>query len=146
MWYIKTKRYPVEGFNAITHWPFVFYKRDDKVMRNHEGIHGGQQLPLAIITQIVYFGLSLHFGILDIYIISLVVFGLSLWTFATKLFLPLAVVMCIWFGLLFYLIYFIEWIFKGYRGISFEREAYKNQHNNNYKRKLFGWLPYLKKS
>lgn len=32
----------------------------------------------------------------------------------------------------FYLAYLIEWIFKGYHGISFEEEAYKNQDDLNY--------------
>ena len=39
----------------------------------------------------------------------------------------------------FYLIYIVEWIFKGYRNISFEKEAYSNQYNLDYlkTRKLF---------
>jgi len=39
----------------------------------------------------------------------------------------------------FYLIYFVEWIFKGYKNISFEKEAYSNQSNKDYlhSRKLF---------
>ena len=32
----------------------------------------------------------------------------------------------------FYIIYFIEWIFKRYRNISFEKEAYANQEDMNY--------------
>ena len=32
----------------------------------------------------------------------------------------------------FYLIYLIEWIIKGYRNISFEKEAYSNEHNLDY--------------
>lgn len=32
----------------------------------------------------------------------------------------------------FYIIYFIEWIFKGYKQISFEKEAYENQEDMNY--------------
>lgn len=42
----------------------------------------------------------------------------------------------------FYLIYIIEWIFKGYRNISFEREAYINERNLDYlkSRKHFAWL------
>ena len=96
MIYIKTKHYPFKGFNAITHWPFVFYKVDNPTMRRHENIHGKQQLEMLII--------------------------------------------------LFYVCYFIEWIFRGYRKISFEQEAYENQNNKNYKRKAFAWLKYLKKS
>lgn len=39
----------------------------------------------------------------------------------------------------FYIIYFIEWIFKGYRKISFEKEAFNNENNLDYlkQRKLF---------
>jgi hypothetical protein len=42
--------------------------------------------------------------------------------------------------IVFYLIYLIEWIFRGYRNISFEKEAYNNEKDFNYlkKRKLFG--------
>ena len=32
----------------------------------------------------------------------------------------------------FYIIYFVEWLFKGYENISFEKEAYKNQGNLYY--------------
>lgn len=32
----------------------------------------------------------------------------------------------------FYIIYIIEWIFKGYRKISFEKEAYSNEQNLDY--------------
>jgi uncharacterized protein HemY len=46
----------------------------------------------------------------------------------------------------FYLWYFVEWLFKGYRGISFEIEAYENQSNLNYlkKRNFFSWFKYLR--
>ena len=39
----------------------------------------------------------------------------------------------------FYIIYLIEWIFKGYKHISFEKEAYDNEDNLNYlkERKYF---------
>ena len=42
----------------------------------------------------------------------------------------------------FYLIYVVEWIFKKYRNISFEREAYINEKNLDYlkSRKHFAWL------
>lgn len=55
-------------------------------------------------------------------------------------------------GILFYLIYLIEWFVKlfkygknSYRNISFEREAYDNENNLNYinSRKRFKWLYYL---
>jgi hypothetical protein len=55
----------------------------------------------------------------------------------------------------FWLWYGIEWIVrwvqyrdadKAYRNISFEREAFKNEKNENYlnERKPFGWIKYLK--
>lgn len=34
--------------------------------------------------------------------------------------------------ILFYIIYLVEWLFKGYRDISFEKEAYNNEDNLNY--------------
>lgn len=34
--------------------------------------------------------------------------------------------------ILFYIIYFIEWVAKGYRYVSFEREAYSNENNLDY--------------
>ncbi|HLN75233.1 MAG: hypothetical protein ACM3O8_07405 [Methylococcaceae bacterium] len=45
----------------------------------------------------------------------------------------------------FYLWYVIEWLFKGYRDISFEKEAYLNEHNPEYltSRKRFAWTRYL---
>lgn len=52
----------------------------------------------------------------------------------------------------FYLWYVIEWLIRltmkgnAYRNISFEREAYKNEHNLKYlqSRKWFAWTHYLK--
>ena len=37
-----------------------------------------------------------------------------------------------WLIIPFYIRYFIEWIFKGYRQISFEVEAYDNDQNPDY--------------
>ena len=55
--------------------------------------------------------------------------------------------------ILFYIWYIIEWIIRlfmkgnAYRNISFEREAYGNEHNMNYlnERNKFNWLKYLKR-
>jgi len=46
----------------------------------------------------------------------------------------------------FYLLYFIFWIFYGYKNIPFEKEAYENEHNKDYlkTRKLYSWWHYLK--
>jgi hypothetical protein len=55
----------------------------------------------------------------------------------------------------FYLWYGIEWLIRkifvkgdAYRNLSFEREAYQNDHNEDYlkTRKKYSWLKYLKKS
>lgn len=59
--------------------------------------------------------------------------------------------------IIFYLLYFIEWLIKliisiftagnvkAYRSISFEQEAYDNQYNYDYQdtRKKFAWLKYI---
>lgn len=56
----------------------------------------------------------------------------------------------------FYLWYVLEWLIhlirhrninKAYRMISFEKEAYANQHNLNYRnqRKPYAWLNYLQR-
>ena len=46
----------------------------------------------------------------------------------------------------FYLWYIIEFIFKGYKGISFEREAYINQNNLSYlkNRRFWSFIKYIK--
>jgi hypothetical protein len=91
MIYVNNKLIPFEGYKAITIFPFVFYKGSypTKEARNHEAIHGRQQIELLLVF--------------------------------------------------FYVIYIIEAIFKGYKNISFEKEAYANEKNFNYlnERKLF---------
>ena len=49
-------------------------------------------------------------------------------------------------GIFFYLIYFFEWIFKGYYRISFEIEAYTNESDNDYLaiRKKYAWIKYMR--
>ena len=54
-------------------------------------------------------------------------------------------------GIIFYIWYLVEWLIRlclpgdAYRNISFEREAYINEHNLNYlkERKHFSWFKYL---
>ena len=53
-------------------------------------------------------------------------------------------------GIFFYLWYLVEWLIRlpfgnAYYNISFEREAYRNEHNKNYlnERKPFAWIKYL---
>lgn len=54
----------------------------------------------------------------------------------------------------FYILYVLEWLFrlvqyrsrrKAYRNISFEREAYENEHNTDYvkERRYFSFLSYI---
>lgn len=45
----------------------------------------------------------------------------------------------------FYILYFIEWVLKGYKNISFEREANKEQDNLDYlkNRKHFSWYGFI---
>lgn len=54
--------------------------------------------------------------------------------------------------LLFFLWYILEWLVKciiyrnmltAYKNISFEREAYDNQHLLDYNRKHYSWIKYL---
>ena len=47
--------------------------------------------------------------------------------------------------ILFYIIYLIEWIFKGYKNISFEREAYYYEYDLDYlnDRRYFSWINFL---
>jgi uncharacterized protein HemY len=46
----------------------------------------------------------------------------------------------------FYVWYLIEYVFRGYMGISFEKEAYENDSNLNFlkSRKFFNFVKYLK--
>lgn len=46
----------------------------------------------------------------------------------------------------FYVWYLIEYVFRGYIGISFEKEAYANDSDLNYlkSRKMFNFVKYLK--
>ena len=80
---LKNNIIPFKGFQAITIWPFIFYRSEmAEEDVNHENIHGAQQKELLLIG--------------------------------------------------FYLVYLVEWIFKGYYHISFEKEAYANQDNKDY--------------
>jgi hypothetical protein len=44
----------------------------------------------------------------------------------------------------FYILYVLELLFRGYRNISFEKEAYTNEHNLNYlkERRPYSWVRY----
>ena len=44
----------------------------------------------------------------------------------------------------FYILYLVFWVIYGYRNIPFEREAYSNEDNVNYKVQLWSWTRYFK--
>ena len=124
MKFIKTKNYPLKGFNAITHYPFVFYKSEKMNTKNHELIHINQQAEILIVSLIILF----------------FIFGFSFWLIASYF--------------VFYALYFFEYLVrllyyrnkdKAYRMISFEQEAYRNEENDNYldKRTIFSFIKYL---
>lgn len=48
----------------------------------------------------------------------------------------------------FYVLYLAELVWKGYRRISFEREAYGNEKNPDYlaRRKPFSWIRYYREN
>lgn len=56
----------------------------------------------------------------------------------------LIILFLLWYILefIFRLIQYRNWM-KAYRNISFEREAYTNENNKHYDRKMFQWLRYL---
>lgn len=123
---------PFRGFLAMCLWPFIFVRnsaasRYDTTADSHEHIHAEQQKELlAVGVMLSAVGFLAGFG---------------------------------WWSLLFIPFFFwwygIEWVVrliqckdghKAYRNISFEREAYANQHDTCYlqDRKRFAWFNYLK--
>ena len=96
---------PVDGFIAITLWPFVFVRKGEKYterVARHEEIHGEQQKEMFVILFLLWYG--------------------------------------------------IEWVMKfikyrnritAYKNVSFEREAYANEHLIVYDRKHYAWIKYL---
>ena len=45
----------------------------------------------------------------------------------------------------FFIVYFFEWIFKGYRNISFEKEAYRHEMNLDYLKERKHYAQWRKK-
>jgi hypothetical protein len=103
MIWIKTKRFPPEGYEAVTLWPFVFYKckKTADVIR-HEMYHQRQYLIW--------------------WLVGCLVFGIKTWLLGSILnyiFIPLPFV-------LFYLIWIVGFIFKRY-GMKLEQNAGKSE-------------------
>ena len=122
---------PFPGFIAITLWPFVFVRRQawarftNNVMR-HERIHGRQQVELLLVGAVLAVLMALG--------------GCGWWSL-------LALPLFLW-------LYGLEWLLglacfgdssAAYRNISFEREAYDNEHDADYlnERRPFAWLRYI---
>ena len=125
---VRNKIIPFKGFKALTVFPFIFVRGGvvlNIVDENHERIHGLQQfelLPFALILTVV-----------------LLFAGCGWWSL-------LALPLYMWW----YCVEYIVRLFKPghpYRSISFEREAYGNQHDTRYiyERRWFAWLQYIKK-
>ena len=129
MIWVKNNIIPFKGFTAITIWPFVFYRGNlHPITKNHEKIHWWQQFDITLVALVLIFGLSSWLGFK--------------WWYLS-------------FLLMYYVIYVGEWLIRlifndaeeAYYLISFEREAYCNQINQNYLKnnRCFAWLKYYKK-
>lgn len=58
---VKNKILPPKGFKLLTIWPFIFTKPStvlSDVDRNHEEIHGKQQLELLLVFFYLIYGLE----------------------------------------------------------------------------------------
>ncbi len=125
---VKNKIIPFKGFRAITFWPFIFTRESDLKLfvLNHEEIHGEQQVEMLAV------GCCID--------LLLYLLGCGCWSL-------LAVPVYFWW-------YGMEWLIrliiyrdfdKAYFNISFEQEAYRNEHNMRYVvwRWNFAWCRYL---
>lgn len=114
------------GISAIAILPFIFIHPQTRVtpeLINHEKIHIKQEIEFAV-TYLLVLSLLYVAGILG--------------AILTACLIPLCI-------LPFYIWYLIALKRKGYRNISFEQEAYANEHDLNYlkRRKLFAFLWHL---
>jgi len=121
---------PAHGFRAMTIWPFIFVRLEEKREYNdvddrHETIHGEQQKEMLCVAVII---VAILFAV-----------GCAWWCCL----IPLP---------LFFYWYLTEWLLRklfgkgnAYRNISFEREAFANERNEGYlsKRKRFAWIKYI---
>lgn len=125
---VRNNFIPAKGFAAINIYNILFVrpyvKITDKLL-NHEKIHTRQIIEVTIIALLLATLLFIMFGWWGAFILAL---------------------------LSYYLIYVIEWVIRlpfgdAYRNISFEREAFHNENNLDYRktRKLFSFLKYTKK-
>lgn len=114
---------------TLAAWVCTKYKNKEEMpqrIRNHECTHARQWVECMIVSGVIIWALVLFFGI-------------SSWWF------------CLSF-LMFYALYVLEYLVKlmffgseAYNRISFEKEAYENQYDDNYLENVgyFGWIRYL---
>ena len=125
---IVNKIIPAIGYIAMTFWPLLFIRKEnayqfDDVAENHENIHARQQIEMLIVGTVIAVGLYFLIG----------------WW-------------CLFALPIFYYWYCIEYLLRSifgkarnpYRAISFENEAYTNEHDMEYlkHRTPFAWLKY----
>lgn len=120
---------PFKGYSALTIWPILFIRKDEKAtakLLRHELTHAYQQREMFFVAA-GFMAVSL-------------VLGCGWWSL---LWLPL-----------FYWWYLMEWIVRlciygnartAYKNIAFEREAKKNENNINYNKERcsFAWVGYI---
>lgn len=125
---------PFKGFKALTVWPFVFIRLEQKhnytkIDDNHESIHGVQQLEFLVTIMAL------------LVILSCVGFFSFGWVFTSPL----------WYFAFYGLEFVVRWAiydfdsWVAYRNISFEQEAFIFQSDFNYlkTRKPFASFGYL---
>ena len=119
---------PFEGFLAMTVWPWILIREDEKnkfdaSAERHENTHGLQQIEVTLV------GLA----------IAAVMLALGYQWYSL---IPLG---------LFFELYLLEYIIKfiltknAYRSVSFEQEAYDHEDEVYYNevRKHFAWVKYI---
>ena len=151
---VVNKKFPFEGYAAITIFYWIFVRQEcasqmTEETVNHENIHFWQLIGLFLAG--ATFVTLLH-----------VLFGTSLWWLLLAPFTFYVMYGGWWlFTLKFsYIKAYAKWYFGGrigkapentaYYDLPFEREAYGNQRNTDYckgwKKPLFTWLKYIRKS
>ena len=128
---VYSKYFPVKGYLAMTFWPWIIIRKDQKdkfdaTAERHENTHGLQQVEVTLVGIVIA--------------IVLLILG------------------CEWYSLiplgLFFEWYCLEYIIKAiftskaYYSISFEQEAYDHEEEVYYNevRKHFAWMRYIFKT
>ena len=128
---IKNKFIPFKGYETINLFGILFTHDDyiDPIEYNHEDIHSTQWIECTILAVCIIMFLCIFFNI-------------SFWLFTVA-------------PVMYYIQYCLEYIIircfhkkqgDAYHDVSFEEEAYNNEHNMNYvkTRSPFAWIKYVK--